>query len=96
MAAAILSAPVLTAGGGQSQANGNGQTAAVQTESSVSYGESAVSGKPVNVSFDAPQQSGSGRQEIRWKIKQIRSSISPGRNSGRITALCFRKKQGYW
>ena len=60
MAAAILSAPVLTAGGGQSQANGNGQTAAVQTESSVSYGESAVSGKPVNVSFDAPQQSGSG------------------------------------
>ena len=61
MAAAILSAPVLTAGGGQSQANGNGQTAAVQTESSVSYGESAVSGTPVNVSFDAPQQSGSGK-----------------------------------
>lgn len=58
MAAAILSAPVLTAGSGQSAANGSGQTVAVQTESSVSYGEPGVSGKPVNVSFSAPTASG--------------------------------------
>lgn len=59
MAAAILSAPVLTVGSGQSQVNGNRQATAVQTENSVSDGEPAVSGKPLNVSFDAPQQSGS-------------------------------------
>ena len=76
MAAAILSAPVLTAGSGQSQTNGNGQAAAVQTESSVSYGESAVSGEPVNVSFDAPQRSGNGEAENQMEGKTDTAEVT--------------------
>ncbi len=78
MAAAILSAPVLTAG--------SGQAVAAQTESSVSYGEPGVSGKSVNVSFGAPTASRTGKTSASAASTGTETAGSTGQAGGAVFA----------